>query len=85
MSTGAQSIEQESAEWLARKDRGLSANEHRQYLRWLQTDPAHRLVVEQQQAVLERLMQWRTRPGERRAPARLGLEGVRFRAIRQPS
>jgi ferric-dicitrate binding protein FerR (iron transport regulator) len=82
MSTGAQSVEQESAEWLARRDRGLSASEHRQYLRWLQTDPTHRFVMEQHQAVLERLMHLRTKPGERRALATLGSEGVRLRAIR---
>ncbi|HEY0945451.1 MAG TPA: FecR domain-containing protein [Opitutaceae bacterium] len=39
------SLEADAARWLARRDRGLSAEEHEAYRRWVQDDPRHEAAI----------------------------------------
>lgn len=48
-----------AADWVARRDRGLTPTEQDDYLQWLQEDPRHVPAVIQQEAALQRLMQLR--------------------------
>ncbi len=50
------SAAEQASLWLARRDRGLSAAEQDDYLRWLQASPEHAAAVAQQAAALERMM-----------------------------
>jgi transmembrane sensor len=49
-------IDAAAAEWLARRDRGLSATEQDDYLVWLRADPRHAAAVARHAAALERMM-----------------------------
>ncbi|MBX3737898.1 MAG: FecR domain-containing protein [Candidatus Didemnitutus sp.] len=46
-----------AADWLARRDRGLSAAEQDDYMHWLRADPRHAEALAQHAAALERMMQ----------------------------
>lgn len=46
-----------AAEWLARRDRGLSSAEQDDYTQWLAADPRHAVALTQHAATLERMMQ----------------------------
>lgn len=46
-----------AAQWLARRDRALSAQEQDEYLQWLREDPRHAAAMARQEGTLERLMQ----------------------------
>ena len=50
-------IDAAAAQWLARRDRGLSPAEQDEYLQWLQADPRHTEAVTRHAAALERMMQ----------------------------
>jgi transmembrane sensor len=54
--TSAETIAATAADWLARRDRGLSAAEQDTYLTWLRSDPRHAEAVARHAAVLERMM-----------------------------
>jgi transmembrane sensor len=54
--SGSGSAAEQASLWLARRDRGLSAAEQDDYLRWLQASPEHAAAVAQQAAALERMM-----------------------------
>jgi len=50
-----------AADWVARRDRGLSAAEQDDYLQWLASDPRHAAWIAQHEATfarLQRLAQW---------------------------
>lgn len=54
-------IERAAADWLARRDRGLSAAEQDDYLQWLREDPRHAAATARHEATvrrLQRLAQW---------------------------
>lgn len=53
---GAGDAAEQASLWLARRDRGLSAAEQDEYLRWLRASPAHAAAVAQHAAALERMM-----------------------------
>ena len=46
-----------ASQWLARRDRGLSATEQDDYMQWLRADPRHAEALAQHAAALERMMQ----------------------------
>jgi transmembrane sensor len=51
-----------AAEWLARRDRGLSASEQAAYMEWLAADPAHAPAIQHLERVwrmCDRLEEWR--------------------------
>lgn len=51
--------------WLAKRDRGLTAAEQDEYLRWLGADPRHAEIVQQHAAALERMMRlYEWQPGQ---------------------
>ena len=50
-------IRRAAADWVVRRDRGLTAEEQDRFLHWLREDPAHRQAWAEQQHVLQRLMQ----------------------------
>lgn len=54
--TSAETIAATAADWLARRDRGLSAAEQDTYLTWLRSDLRHAEAVARHAAVLERMM-----------------------------
>ncbi len=54
--TSAETIAATAADWLARRDRGLTAAEQDTYLTWLRSDPRHAEAVARHAAVLERMM-----------------------------
>jgi transmembrane sensor len=49
-------VTQAAADWLARRDRGLSAAEQDEYLRWLRQDPGHARALAAHEATLRRMM-----------------------------
>ena len=49
--------EQQAADWLARRDRGLSASEQDDYLQWLREDPRRAALIAQHEATVRRLQQ----------------------------
>jgi transmembrane sensor len=49
-------LEEQAAEWLARRDRGFTPPEQDQFLHWLQTSPHHREAYARQQYVLQKMM-----------------------------
>jgi transmembrane sensor len=51
------SIREQAAAWLARRDRGLSAAEQDDYMQWLGQDVRHAEAIGQHAATLERMMQ----------------------------
>lgn len=46
-----------AANWLAKRDRGLTATEQDDYMHWLAADPRHAEALAQHAAALERMMQ----------------------------
>ncbi len=52
----ADAVAQHAADWLARRDRGLSAAEQDEYLQWLQRDPRHAAALAHHEATLRRMM-----------------------------
>jgi transmembrane sensor len=50
------SMLEQAASWLARRDRGLSQAEQDAYLEWLQSDPRHAEALKRCAATLERMM-----------------------------
>ncbi len=50
-------VQKAATDWLARRDRGLSALEQDEYLQWLGADPHHAAAIAQHARVLERMMQ----------------------------
>lgn len=57
----AKAASQEAADWLARRDRGLSAAEQDDYLEWLRADARHGTLITRHEATLRRmtrLSQW---------------------------
>lgn len=46
-----------ASDWLARRDRGLTASEQDDYMQWLAADPQHAQALAQHAAALERMMQ----------------------------
>lgn len=46
-----------ASQWLARRDRGLSAAEQDDYMQWLRADPRHAEALARHAAALERMMQ----------------------------
>jgi len=60
-----EAIAAEASLWLAKRDRGLTAAEQDEYLRWLGADSRHAEVVQQHAAALERMMQlYEWQPGQ---------------------
>jgi transmembrane sensor len=58
-------IADEAAQWLARRDRGLSSSEQDAYLQWLSADSRHVEAQRQHAAALERMMQlYEWQPGQ---------------------
>lgn len=53
-STGT--IDAAAAQWIARRDRGLTAADQDDYVAWLRADPRHAAAVAHHAAVLERMM-----------------------------
>ena len=53
---GVRGIEREAAQWLARRDRGLSPAEQDDYLQWLRQDPRHGEALARHGATLRRMM-----------------------------
>ncbi|MCX6934418.1 MAG: FecR domain-containing protein [Verrucomicrobia bacterium] len=49
-------IDAAAAQWIARRDRGLSAAEQDDYMAWLRADPRHAAAIARHAAVLERMM-----------------------------
>jgi len=49
-------IDAAAAEWIARRDRGLTAAEQDDYMAWLRADPRHAAAIARHAAVLERMM-----------------------------
>ena len=49
-------IDAAAAQWIARRDRGLSAAEQDDYMAWLRADPRHAAALARHAAVLERMM-----------------------------
>ncbi|MSU73479.1 MAG: DUF4880 domain-containing protein [Opitutus sp.] len=49
-------VEREAAQWLARRDRGLSPCEQDGYLQWLRQDPRHGEALGRHEATLRRMM-----------------------------
>ncbi|MBI4625051.1 MAG: FecR domain-containing protein [Verrucomicrobia bacterium] len=49
-------IEKEAAQWLARRDRGLSSAEQDDYLQWLRQDARHGEALARHEATLRRMM-----------------------------
>lgn len=49
-------IDVAAAQWIARRDRGLTAAEQDDYMAWLRADPRHAEAVARHAAVLERMM-----------------------------
>jgi transmembrane sensor len=47
--------ERAAADWLARRDRGLTAREQDEYLEWLQADPRRRAMIARHEATLRRM------------------------------
>lgn len=46
-----------AADWLARRDRGLTPSEQDEYMQWLAADPRHGAALARQANALERMMQ----------------------------
>jgi transmembrane sensor len=62
-------IADDAANWLVRRDRGLSPAEQDEYLQWLRADPRHTEAVTQHAAALERMMQlYEWQPGHDTTP-----------------
>ena len=62
-------VAREAADWLARRDRGLTPEEQDAFMQWLAADPAHAGVLRQHAAAFERMMtlyEWQ--PGQSTAP-----------------
>ena len=56
------SINDDATQWLARRDRGLSAEEHARYLQWLQEDDRHAAAIAHAEETLRLVMklgEWR--------------------------
>jgi len=51
--------EQQAADWVARRDRGLSASEQDQYLQWLSEDPRHAGMIARHEGTVRLLRQLR--------------------------
>ena len=49
-------IEAEAAQWIARRDRGLTGAEQDDYMAWLRAHPRHPAAIARHAAVLERMM-----------------------------
>ena len=49
-------IDAAAAQWIARRDRGLTAAEQDDYMAWLRADPRHAAAIARHAAVLERMM-----------------------------
>lgn len=78
-------IAEQAALWLARRDRGLTADEQDAYLQWLAADPRHAAAMSQHAAALERLMalyDWQ--PGQSAEPNPDLFAPPRRRARRWP-
>ncbi|MFT3780957.1 MAG: FecR domain-containing protein [Nibricoccus sp.] len=52
-------IDHQAADWLVRRDRGLSSSEQDEYLQWLGENPEHAAAYERHEATLHRLEQLR--------------------------
>lgn len=52
----SESIDKQAAEWLARRDRGLTSAEQDDYLQWLHQDPRHGDAIARHEATLRRMM-----------------------------
>ncbi len=50
-------LQKAATDWLARRDRGLTAAEQDEYMQWLSADSRHAAAVAQHAQVLERMMQ----------------------------
>lgn len=50
-------IEAAAAQWVARRDRTLTASEQDEYLQWLQEDPRHAAAIARHERTLDRMMQ----------------------------
>ncbi len=60
-----ETIAEQASLWLAKRDRGLTAAEQDEYLRWLRADPRHAEVMQQHAAALERMMRlYEWQPGQ---------------------
>lgn len=60
-----EAIVEQASLWLAKRDRGLTAAEQDEYLRWLSADPLHAEVIQQHTAALERMMKlYEWQPGQ---------------------
>jgi len=55
-SASSAGITQQAADWLARRDRGLSAADQDAYLLWLRADPRHATALAAHEATLRRMM-----------------------------
>jgi len=65
----AQGIDAEASAWLAKRDRGLTAEEQDVYLQWLSADVSHAKAIKRHAAVLERMMQlYAWQPGQSSNP-----------------
>jgi len=54
--SAADAVAHQAAQWLARRDRGLSPVEQDEYLQWLRQDPRHGAALARHEATLRRLM-----------------------------
>lgn len=56
---------EQAAQWVARRDRGLTREEQDQYLDWLKSDPRHPEAMRRASAALERMMKlYEWQPGQ---------------------
>jgi transmembrane sensor len=61
----ANSLADQAAVWLARRDRGLTPAEQDEYIQWLTADPRHAEVLAQHAAAFERMMKlYEWQPGQ---------------------
>jgi len=69
-----------AAQWLARRDRGLTAAEQDAYLQWLREDPRRGVVIAQQEkawGMLDQLSEWRPKHSPQPNPDLLAPPGRR--------
>jgi transmembrane sensor len=74
-------VETAAAEWLARRDRGMTAAEQDAYLQWLRASPAHGTVIvrlEKTWAALDQLSEWRPANSRQPNPDLLAVPRRRF-------
>lgn len=60
---------EQAAQWVARRDRGLTREEQDEYLEWLNSDPRHAEAMRRAAAALERMMKlYEWQPGQTAQP-----------------